>query len=393
MTNSKLKGKKLKSNKDHKSPPNIKIMRAVPRILMVNDYPLDKYYENWRKRLTPSQQLWGKVELDRLGNFEVVMLPHEKYPFLNKIGNLINITHLDQQVRVLFQLDEIDVIYAPFAAANTKFLLVLKLMGIIKVPIIAVIHYPLLGSNSKSNIVRSIGRNFVKGFDRLVFISHKIKEENVKIFSLPSDTNGERFVHMDWGAEASFYKDINVLPNNGEEDYAISVGQTDRDFDTLIEAFKNIDFKLRIYSKPGYVPRVKDIPSNVEIFTSGVTYKELLGIYKNSRMILICFKMTQQSTLGMTSLLDAMAMGKPVVITENEYLDVNANVEKIGYTVAEEDVNGWVEKINLLLSDAAMCIEFGKNALNLHKEKYNMNLFGINLNNVFKEYFQTIKGK
>lgn len=365
-------------------------MRSIPRILMVNDYPLDKYYENWRKGLTPSQQLWGKVELDRLNNFEVVMLPHEKYPFLNKIGNLINITHLDQQVRVLLQLDEIDVIYAPFAAANTKLLLMLKLIGIIKVPIIAVIHYPLLGSNSKSNIVRSIGRNFVKGFDRLIFISHKIKEDNVKTFSLPSDSNGERFVHMDWGAEASFYKDINVLPNTGKEAYAISVGQTDRDFDTLIEAFKKVDFKLRIYSKPGYVPKVKDIPANVEIFTNGVTYKELLGIYNNSRMILICFKMTQQSTLGMTSLLDAMAMGKPVIITDNDYLDVNADIDKIGYTVGEEDVNGWVEKINLLLNDSPSCIEFGKNALKLHKEKYNMDLFGQNLNYVFKEFFRFI---
>lgn len=393
MTNSKSKERKLKLNKELNSPHKNILMRAVPRILMVNDYPLDKYYENWRNGLTPSQQLWGKVELDRLGNFEVIMLPHQKYPFLNKIGNLINITHLDQQVRVLFQLDEIDIIYAPFAAANTKLLLVLKLMGVIKVPIVAVIHYPLLGSNSTSNLVRSIGRKFVKGFDRLVFISHKIKEDNVKTFSLPSDTNGERFVHMDWGSEASFYKDINILPNTGEEDYAISVGQTDRDFDTLIEAFKNINFKLRIYSKPGYVPKVINIPTNVEIFTSGVTYKELLEIYKNSRMILICFKMTQQSTLGMTSLLDAMAMGKPVIITENEYLDVNAHIDKIGYTVAEENVNGWIEKINLLLANSPLCVEFGKNAFNLHKKIYNMDLFGINLNNVFKEYFQTINGK
>ncbi len=355
---------------------------------MVNDYPLDKYYESWKNGLTPSQQLWGKIELDNICSFEIIILPHEKYPILNKLGNIFHIQHLDQQVRVLFKLNEIDVIYAPFAAATTKLLLILKFFRFIKIPIVAVIHYPLLGSNSKNKLIKIVGKSLVKGFNKMVFISHKIKEENVSTFSLKSDFNGNRFVHMDWGAESSFYKEIISRPNTGLESYAISVGQTDRDFDTIIEAFKNINFELRIYSKPGYVPKVKDIPANVHIFTSGVSYKELLGIYKNSRMILICFKMTQQSTLGMTSLLDALAMGKPVIMTENDYIDLDVNIAKIGFTVAEEDINGWVENVDYLLSNPQLGIEFGDNALKLHKEKYNMEQFGKNINRVFQECLQ-----
>lgn len=362
-------------------------MRKVPRILMVNDYSLEKSFDNWKKGLTPSQQLWGKVELDRINQFEVILLPHEKYPILNKIGNFFKIQHLDQQIRVLFILKEIDIIYAPFAAATTKLLLILKLFGFIKVPIVAVIHYPLLGSNSQNKLVKYFGRNLVGGFNRMVFISHKIKEENIKTFSLKSDEKENRFFHMDWGAETSFYKESIEVPSSGDEKYAISVGQTDRDFDTLIEAFKSIDFNLRIYSKLGFVSKVKNIPPNVQIFTSGVTYKELLDIYKNSRMILICFKMTQQSTLGLTSLLDALAMGKPVVITENEYLDLNVEDAKIGFTVAEEDVDGWIFKIKLLLSNNQMCLEFSENALKIQKEKYNMDDFGVNINHVFNDYF------
>lgn len=354
---------------------------------MVNDYPLDKYYNNWKNGLTPSQQLWGKVELDNLNVFEVTILPHEKYKFLNKIGNVFHIQHLDQQIRVLFKLKEIDIIYAPFAAATTKLLLILKLLGIINKPIVAMIHYPLLGSNSKNKIIKYFGRHLVKGFNRLVFISHKIKSENVKAFSPSNDADNKRFVHLNWGAESLFYQGNDLIPIAEKENYAVSVGQTDRDFDTLIEAFKSIDFNLKIYSRPGYVPKVENITDNVQIYTSGVTYKELLEIYKNSRMILICFKMTQQSTLGVTSLLDALAMGKPVVITENDYIDIDVEKERIGFIVPEDDVNAWVIKVKYLLKNPETCLEFGENALKLQKEKYNMEIFGEHLNSVFEELY------
>jgi glycosyltransferase involved in cell wall biosynthesis len=358
------------------------------KILIVNDYPLDKYFVQWKNGLTPSQQLWGKVELDRENGLEVIILPHEKYKFLDRIGNIFNIQHLDQQWRALLIKNDIDIIYAPFAAATTKFLLLLKFFGLINTPIIAVIHYPLLGSNSNKKVVRLLGKRLMKGFDRMLFISHNIKRDNIEAFSLAPHEYEKRFVHLNWGAETAFYDSKIAGEETGHENYAISAGQTDRDFDTLIDAFRKLDLKLKIYSRPGYKPQSNDIPKNVEIFTNGVTYKELLDIYKKSKMILICFKIRQESTLGITSLFDAMAMGKPVIITENSYIDIDVEKEGIGYWVAEGDVQGWISKIQLLIDNPEQGKIMGQNTLALQKNKYNMDLFGIKLKSIINDLYE-----
>lgn len=351
---------------------------------MVNDYPLDNYYIQWQKGLTPSQQLWGKVELDKGNGIEVIILPHVKYSFLNKIGNAIHIQHLDQQIRALFHLKEIDVIYAPFAAATTKFLLILKLFGIVKTPIVAMIHYPLLGSSSDKKIVRWLGRKLINGYDRMLFISQNILADNIDAFSLSQEESQQKFVHLNWGAETDFYQKPLQFNFPAKEEYFVTSGQTDRDFDTLIEAFRVVDFNLKIFAKPSYIPKSKDIPKNVEINTREISSREIIDLYKNSKAVLICFKMTQKSTLGITVLFDVMAIGKPVIITENSYIDIDVEKEGIGYWVAEGDIQGWVSKLNKLIDDPELCNTLGKRSLSLHKSTYNMNNFGESLKLVFQ---------
>ncbi len=358
---------------------------------MVNDYPLDSYYKQWQEGLTPSQQLWGKVELDREEGFELIILPHLKYKSLNKIGNIFNIQHFDQQVRALLIKNEIDIIYAPFAAATTKFLLILKLFGFINTPIVAMIHYPLLGSNSNNKIVRSLGKKLMMGFDRMLFISQNIKSDNIKAFSLSPEEHEKRFIHLNWGAETAFYDKSHSSNNLEEEDYFMTSGQTDRDFDTLIEAFRHLEFKLKIYAKPDYKPKTKDIPKNVELFTKLISSREIINLYKNSLAVLICFKIRQKSTLGITVLFDAMAIGKPVIITENSYIDIDVEKEGIGYWVAEGDVQGWVSKIKKLIESPEMCKTMGEKAFELHKSKYNMDNFGKSLKNVLLDLSKEMK--
>lgn len=355
---------------------------------MLNHYPLDSYFTNWQNGLTPSQQLWGKVELDRDNEFEVIILPHQKYKFLDKIGNLVSIQHLDQQVRALVIRNEIDIIYTPYAAGTTKFLLILKLLGLIKTPIVTVIHYPLLGSNSNKKIIKWLGKILMKGFNRMLFISQNIMSDNIKSFSLSPQDYEKRFIHLNWGAESAFYDSATKNLNCINEVYFITSGQTDRDFDTLIEAFRQLDFKLKIYAKPNYKPKSKIIPVNVEIYTHVISSREIIDLYKNSVAILICFKITQKSTLGLTVLFDAMAIGKPVIITENPYLDIDVDKEGIGYSVPECDVQEWVSKIKLLTDDPERCKTMGEAAFDLQRSKYNMDIFGNSLKGVFKGLYE-----
>jgi glycosyltransferase involved in cell wall biosynthesis len=351
------------------------------RILLFNDYPMDKYYEDWKKGLTPGQQLWGKTELDKKENFEVVILPHHEHKILKRIGNLLHIQHFDLQIRALRNLKNIDAIYAPFAASTTKFLLILKFFGLLNIPIVAMIHYPLLGSNSKYKLVKWVGKRLIKGYNKMIFLGQKIKSDAMEAFNLTEEECKDWFVLMDWGSETSYFE--KYLNKIEEENYVVSNGQTSRDFDTLIKAFDKIDLNLKIYAKSGYKPKTESIPRNVEINTHWINNNELMEIYSKSRFILICFKMTQGSTLGLTSVLDCISMGKPFIITENPYIDLDPEKEGVGFAVKEGDVQGWIEKVNFLNGNPELCKQMGKRCLELQRNRFSLERFGDSLHRVF----------
>jgi glycosyltransferase involved in cell wall biosynthesis len=228
-----------------------------------------------------------------------------------------------------------------------------------------------------------MGKRMMMGFDRMLFISQNMKLDNINSFSLSPQEYEKRFIHLDWAAETAFYDRARQKNNSNSEPYFITSGQTDRDFDTLIEAFRYVDFKLKIYATVNYKPKSNDIPANVEIYTKDMSSIEIIDLYMNAFAVLICFKKTQKSTLGLTILLDSMAIGKPVIITENIYLDIDVEKEGIGFWVPEGDVQAWVEKIKILIEDPELCRTMGKAALNLQQSKFNMDIFGNSLKKVF----------
>src|SRR5690606_8087313 len=129
------------------------------KVLLVNNYSMENAYALWQKGVSGSQHVWGKVELDQEGEIEVIFLKHQKYGFLNKIGKIIKINHLDQQIRILGNLKKFDILYAPYSSANTRLLVMLKWIGLFKKPIVVTIHQPIFNSNNNK-----LARLFAKKF-------------------------------------------------------------------------------------------------------------------------------------------------------------------------------------------------------------------------------------
>ncbi|PSL06608.1 glycosyltransferase [Cecembia rubra] len=352
------------------------------KVLLLNDYPMDSYYKDWEKGITPGQQLWGKTEIDKMDGIEMIILSHEENKFLKKLGNLFLIQHLDLQLRALKYSKDIDAYYSPFGTAATKLLLALKFLGLLKTPIVVMIHYPLLGMNSKNKFKRWLGEKLFKGYDRAIFISKRLKIDALNAFRISEYDCKEKVHSMDWGSETSYYEKF--INEEEEEDYAVTNGQTDRDFDTLIEAFRELDLKLKIFAKADYKPKTKDIPSNVEIFTHWINNSDLCRIYNRAKIVLICFKMKRSSTLGLTSLFDSMSMGKAVIMTENPYIDIDINKEGVGFTVKEGDIAAWREKINILMDNPVLRKQMGKRGLELQNKYYSLEKFGLALFEIIK---------
>lgn len=356
------------------------------KIILLNTYPMDKAFEEWKKGITPSHHLWGKIELDKRGRVDMEILKFEKYKFLNSLGRILKIEFLDQQIRTLFHIRKYDIIYAPNGSGTSKLLVVLKLLKLLPTPIVIMAHQPqFVAPEQKSRWKKKIAKILMLQFDAMVFMSHKMRSDTVVHYSIPQSAAEMKFMHLDWGADNDFYKEYANLKPVEETTYAISAGTTQRDIDTIIEAFREVDFPLKIFTTPKLLPTTRDIPDNVTVYAEGTTYGNLLEEYNNARIILVPMKISDHpnNTHGLTSLMDVMVMGKPVIITRNRNLDIDVEEEEIGFWANRYDPDHWKVLLNNIIFDEKRLAEMGKKSLALYKTRYNAEKFAEGLEKIF----------
>jgi glycosyltransferase involved in cell wall biosynthesis len=161
-----------------------------------------------------------------------------------------------------------------------------------------------------------------------------------------------------------FHTDPRFLAEPVEEPltggYAIAAGRSFRDYDTLIEAFRGIDVPLTIVGYKGDTSGGR-IPPNVEVKRE-VPLAELTRLTAGSSIVVLPLQ-DRQISIGQTVLLQAMAMGKAVVVTR-----VNGTVDyvehmKTGILVPPGDAGAIRDAVQLLAGDGALRRRIGAAAL------------------------------
>jgi glycosyltransferase involved in cell wall biosynthesis len=339
-------------------------MKKKIRVLLMNNYSMEKAYLEWQNGITPSHHLWGKIEIEKRGNVEMEILPFEKYKFLNKIGDFLRIECLDQQVRALRKIKEIDIIYAANGAATSKLLVLLKWLKLIRIPIVAMGHQPQFFAPDTNKLKRFIAKICILQFDVMVFLSREMRKDTINYYKISSKKATDKLLHLDWGPDPEFYSKFDSPVPVSETNYAICAGTTLRDMDTLIEAFRGVNFHLKIFTTPRSIPTVENIPDNVTISTSGITYRDLLPEYNQARIILVPTIISENpnNTHGLTSLMDALALGKPIIITRNKNIDLDIEKEGIGFWANRNDPEHWRLLLNNVLFDEEALTSMGAKA-------------------------------
>lgn len=357
----------------------------MKKILLINSYSFDKIYQDWLDGKSPGHFLFGKIDLEKLEGFQVDILPFEKYPILNKIGKFFRINFLDQQMRVFLLRKKYDIIYAPFPLSNTRLLSLLKYFRILKNPIVALGHQNLYTPPTNGH-KHGIKRSLLLQYDKIGFLSNELLKKTSEDLGVSDETVNSHFTHLNWGAERNFYAGRDQFVRSEDSNFAICAGATDRDFDLIIEVFREIDFPLEIYCTPQTCPKVENLPAHITINSDFIPYVELLERYRQSRIILIPIRketVNSGRTLGLTVLLDAMAIGKPVIMTENKYVDINPSEEGFGITIQSHHVEMWRSEVLKIINDYDKLNRMSHNAKVLSIEKYNSKLFGDELASLF----------
>ncbi len=142
--------------------------------------------------------------------------------------------------------------------------------------------------------------------------------------------------------------------------YVFSAGRSGRDYNILLEAVKGLDVPVIIISDRHSLEGLT-IPPNVKVYYDS-SYDNYLQLLKNSQIVVVPLQPDIRS-LGMVVMLEAMALGKPVITTRGA-----SNVEYIrdgenGLFVNSGDWQGLKIKIQYLLGKSDECLRLGKNAL------------------------------
>lgn len=330
----------------------------------------------------PLHHVWCYDKIKESG-IPVDCIEYNNNSRLNKFGNKLLIFNLQQQINLLKKSKDYDLIYAPFIA-DIFILALLKTLGLYNKPIFALgldTHIPFKSSLLKKLRQKALRIIYKNGVDSLLFFNESIYQKSKEFGPLSKfDTFSE------WGADLDFFSNyIKKQTQPPSLDFIYSTGGTGRDFNTLIKAFNEIDFNLKVTTKRDEGLK-ENITPNILIDNSVKPGLHSVGLirkeYYNSLAVAISLQKTGHLwPVGITVIMEALAMAKPIISTVNDMYPFDLEKEKIGFYVDYYDVQGWKDRVNYMIDNPDEAREMGERGRYLCEKKYNYNVFS---NNVIK---------
>lgn len=352
-----------------------------PRVLILNNYPMDRVLREVEILETPDQALFGVNKLQDYG-FDVTFLPFPALGFWSGFQGFLMRLHLplelgdlQQQIIALRMARNADIIYAP-CGSQTHLLQYLHAVGFLRLPIVTLMHHPF--PRGKLDILRSWQRRlFVNGASRIPCLSKTVVRV-LKEYGAPD----KKLVSLKWGTDLDFYGPW-TQPGSG----VIAAGRTGRDFKTFVQAVKLSRCNATLIGLQGQLddpifgstPQLKIIEARNEQPVPGenrgwIKYPELC-YHMRSHSALAIPLFAQNSLAGLTSLMDGLGLGRAILMTRNPYIDLDIEVEGIGFWLQPGDVNGWVRCLNWVHDNPLEVASMGKRSRYLAEQSYNSGSF------------------
>lgn len=335
------------------------------KVYFYHTQDLNYIYDEWKAGRFPSHLLYGACELKDEG-IEVVMHKHTN-PKLSRLRRIMDVTR-----KILFCKEKFDAVYAT-KHNGLDFIILLRALGLFRKPIITWHHQPI--EPKRGFLKRMVAKLYYRGIDHMFMFSDNILESSVA----SGIVSRKKLQQCPWGADLAFYDRL-MADNPIEHKDFISTGKEQRDMPTLIEAFAgNKDQRLQIIAPQEccgmnyeQLFAVSDIPENVDILINRTMWiRELAMKIWPFKCICICCKETNY-TVGLTTLVEALAFGIPVIISKNSNQPFDASEEGCGISVAYGDVEGWKKAIRTIADNPEVVAQMSLRSRQMAEQTYNI---------------------
>jgi glycosyltransferase involved in cell wall biosynthesis len=327
------------------------------RVAFLNNYSTVQARARWQAGTYPSQHLWGADRLEAAG-VDVRYIDLGQSPRLARLGRRLGgrLGDLSMQRDARAVRDRTTVVYAA-DAASARGLAMMRAAALSATPVAVVVHHPFpKGGGAK--LVMS-------GSALVVCLSSRVRDQLVADFGRDAD----RTPVLPWGPDL----DYSGYRSTGD-DFVVSCGKTNRDTDTLLAALNGTDIPAKVYvTEEPAVPAL----APVQLWRSQqqLEFEEALAELRRSAVVAIPVKDNTWLS-GLSELADALALGKPIVMTWNPFVEVDIEAVGCGVWVDPGDVDGWRRALTRLMHDPALRSEMGRRGREYAERACNMRLFG-----------------
>jgi glycosyltransferase involved in cell wall biosynthesis len=161
------------------------------------------------------------------------------------------------------------------------------------------------------------------------------------------------------------------------EDYVLSVGQEQRDYQSLTAALAGTGIKLVIVaSSPWslYPVRIGKVAEENVTVVRNITFRELRNLYVHARIVVVPLRANNYAA-GVNALLEGMAMAKPVISSFTAGTREYITNGETGRFCPPRDPEALKDRILSLWDDAKARKRLGDNGRRNVEEKMNIDLY------------------
>jgi len=344
------------------------------------DGSIEEKINNWINKRYRGELLYGLTHLEEAG-FGTIFSKTENFKSSEwrfRLTNMLNILRDKRQY---------DIVYAPYSD-GLQALIYLRGLRLYNKKIVIWQHVPIEKPRGKNFFRRFLYRVFINGIDKHIFFSENSRNESLDSGIISKNKTAV----LNWGPDLDFFN--NILNETSGQEYKdlrfISTGMWYRDFDILIKAFTGLSVKLDIYLiDKTLIELYGNVSENISIHfiepNELSSYRAGLEASKSS-VVIICTKPAtkRKQSFGLTSLIEATALGKPVVVTRNKYIPQYFEENQIGLFVNAGDADELRRAIIKISSDTELLHQLGNNSREFALRKCNLKLFTKDLASLFE---------
>lgn len=321
----------------------------------------ERIVREWKQGTFPSHFLYGALQL---GDYGIDVVWHHQRHTYKRLRDM-----LVASWKVLTCRKRYDVLYATHSLGIEPVIL-LRALRLYRHPIVVWHHQPVV--KAKNPLREAFARLFYRGMDHMIFFSEKLMQDS--LLSAKADTRRMSMVH--WGADLEYYDSLQKTNSRPDGTAFISTGKELRDFETLIQAFHETGLPLTLFAEKKrqsyFEPLLAGKQANIDLhYGDRPIPHEIAQYVARSCCVCICCQRSNY-TVGLTTVVEALALGLPILCTRNPQMPMDIEAEGCGFWLEVGDVRGWVEKLRYIASHPDEAEAMGRRGRALAERFYNV---------------------